>query len=118
MAASLARAAYSMTDPAMGSVADAARIAAAEALTRAGRSADAAMVRSGRADDFPEVQAAQFALTDLSARTARLERALRCYADETFWEAHLNSEPLAVHDNGDIARAALLGKESFQQHRD
>ena len=95
-----------------------ARRAAAASLERVGRQADAAIIVTGGGDDFAEVQSALLALSALSAKVGRLERALRCYADETFWEADLHAESLAGHDGGEIARAALAGKEMFQQHRD
>lgn len=96
----------------------AARRAAADVLERSGRHLDSGIVRRGGGDDFAEVQAALKAVSAASAQVARLERALRCYADETFWEAVAHGDSLAAHDAGEIARAALSGKEMFQQHRD
>lgn len=100
------------------SVIDEARIAAAACMDRRGRQTEADIVRAGGGDDFPEMQAALHALSRMSAKVERLERALQCYADGTFWDADLYTESLAIHDAGQIARMALAGKELFQQHRD
>lgn len=97
---------------------EAARLAAAAWLESRGRTSDAAIVRQGGGDDFAEVQAALWALAASAGKLRRLERALQCYADESFWEAPAHSACLAAHDAGEIARAALDGRELFGLHRD
>lgn len=108
----------SETDRVTGGLKEDARRAAAQLLERLGRTEDANIVRAGGGDDFLEVRVALHALSDMAAKVQRLERALRCYADETLWEAHPHSEPLAAHDRGAMARAALAGREAFELHRD
>ena len=108
----------SATDRMTGELREEARRAAAELLESLGRHEDARIIRAGGGDDFPEVRVALLALCGMAAKVQRLERALRCYTDETLWEAHPHSEPLAVHDGGAMARAALAGREAFELHRD
>lgn len=101
---------------------DARRIAASY-LTATGRPDDARMVIEGKGDDFVEVRVALQALGDAAAgdtaaRVGRLERALACYADASFWDADCAEASLAFHDRGDIARSALAGKELYAVHRD
>lgn len=95
-----------------------ARRVAAEHLGQAGRTADAAIVARGGGDDFTEVILARRAASSTSDRADRLERALRCYADESFWEELGENAALAAHDRGEIARAALAGRELYALHRD
>jgi hypothetical protein len=95
-----------------------ARRIAAGLLERGGRAGDARLVAAGAADDFGEVRVALAALQRGHARSALLERALRCYADPTFWDDEMPEASLAFHDRGAIARSALAGRELFAQHRD
>lgn len=95
-----------------------ARRIAAEFLTASGRRADAHVVIQSGGDDFAEVQLALLTLGQFGERTAILERALQCYADPTFWNGDQPEASLAFHDQGEIAQAALAGKESYGQHRD
>jgi len=96
---------------------DARRIAASY-LNSTGRPADARTVLSGSGDDYVEVRVALQTLSEIAARMSRAERALACYADETFWEADCAEASLAFHDHGEIARSALAGKELYALHRD
>ncbi len=95
-----------------------ARRVAAGVLERGGRADEARLVETGAADDFGEVRVALAALQRGHARLTLLERALRCYADPTFWDDEMPEASLAFHDHGTIARSALAGRESFAQHRD
>lgn len=95
-----------------------ARQVAAAYLDGLGRSNDARIVTNGGGDDFPEVRIALAAGQAAQRRAALLERALRCYADPSFWDAEGADASLAHHDLGEIARSALLGKEHYAQHRD
>jgi hypothetical protein len=95
-----------------------ARQAAAAVLQRMGRAAEAELVRKGCGDDFLEVRAALLATEQTATRVALLERALHCYADPDFWDAEPCEAMLAYHDRGDVARAALRGRDGFAQHRD
>lgn len=95
-----------------------ARRAAAAHLTSAGRIDEASIVLEGGGDDFGEVRAAYRAISDVTERIERLERALGCYADPTFWCADSPEAALAFHDQGEIARSALNGKELYALHRD
>jgi Icc-related predicted phosphoesterase len=97
---------------------ESARHIAADLLTASGRIIDADIVLKGGGDDFGEVQVALQAVECAVNRTAILERALHCYADVTFWDAECPEASLAFHDQGEIARAALVGKELYEQHRD
>lgn len=97
---------------------DKARRIAAELLIAKGRGDDARIVASGGGDDFAEVQIARCVTEATHAEVARLERALRCYADPSFWDAECPEASLAFHDEGEIARSALTGKELYAQHRD
>ncbi|SFJ12858.1 hypothetical protein SAMN03159338_0866 [Sphingomonas sp. NFR04] len=97
---------------------EAARQAAAAVLVDLGRLAEAGMVARGQGDDFLEVRAALLAVRRASSRVALLERALHCYADPDFWDAEPCEAMLAYHDRGDVARAALRGRDGFAQHRD
>lgn len=97
---------------------DQARLLAADVLARRGQDADAGIVRRGGGDDFPEVQLALALQKTHMAQLRRYERALRTYADATFWEGEMAEAALAYHDQGDVARAALDGKELFALHRD
>ncbi|PVX28801.1 hypothetical protein [Sphingomonas pokkalii] len=97
---------------------EAARQAAATVLAAMGRAAEAEMVVRGQGDDFLEVRTALLAVQRASSRVALLERALHCYADPDFWEAEPCEAMLAYHDRGDVARAALRGRDGFAQHRD
>lgn len=96
---------------------DARRIAA-EVLRNAGQSRDADFVAVGGGDDFPEVRIALETLNGTSERLSLLNRALRCYADPTFWDDEVAEASLAFHDKGEIARSALIGKDLYAQHRD
>jgi len=95
-----------------------ARRIAAGYLTTMGRPDDACVVREGNGDDYGEVRVALQALSETAARADRLERALACYADPTFWEAECAEAALAFHDQGEIARSAFAGKELYALHRD
>jgi hypothetical protein len=106
------------TIEAMVGTMDRARRIASELLVAKGRVNDARIVASGGGDDFAEVQIARSITEAAFANVARLERALRCYADPTFWEAECPETSLAFHDAGEIARSALVGKELYAQHRD
>ncbi len=97
---------------------DEARQVAAGFLDRNGRARDARLVEAGAADDFGEVRMALAVLSRNAGRLTLLERALRCYADPTFWDEDVAEASLAWHDKGAIARSALAGRESFAQHRD
>ncbi|MDF0486643.1 hypothetical protein PX554_00745 [Sphingomonas sp. H39-1-10] len=96
---------------------DARRIAAAY-LAGADRMGDARIVREGGGDDYVEVRVALEALAETTERVGRLERALACYADASFWETDCLDTSLAHHDQGEIARSALDGKELYGLHRD
>lgn len=95
-----------------------ARRAAAAYLLNVGRSDDARVVNSGGGDDFVEVRVALQAMGATMERLRRLERALGCYADQTFWDGDVPEASLAFHDEGEIARSALNGKELYALHRD
>ncbi|MDF0491266.1 hypothetical protein PX554_24400 [Sphingomonas sp. H39-1-10] len=95
-----------------------ARRAAAAYLLSVGRSDDARVVNSGGGDDFVEVRVALQAIGATMERLGRLERALACYADQTFWDGDVPEASLAFHDEGEIARSALNGKELYALHRD
>ncbi|OAN66740.1 hypothetical protein A7X12_10730 [Sphingomonas sp. TDK1] len=95
-----------------------ARQAAAAVLAETGRAAEADMVVRGQGDDFLEVRTALLAVQRAGSRVALLERALHCYADPDFWDAEPCEAMLAYHDRGDVARAALRGRDGFAQHRD
>jgi hypothetical protein len=95
-----------------------AREAAADYLAARGLTSDAAIVRQGGGDDFPEVAIALALLRGQEGERGRYERALRTYADPDFWEADIAEATLAYHDRGLIARAALTGRELFEIHRD
>lgn len=103
-----------MADPAL----QLGRALVVDHLQKAGRSADARIVASGGGDDFAEVTVAVAAFRAASERADRLERALRCYADDGFWDDQANGTSLAFYDQGEVARAALLGKELYNVHRD
>ena len=94
-----------------------ARIFAADLFTSALRPDLAAMVIRGDGDDFPEVSAALSLLQRHSDQLARQEQALRCYADDTFWDDELPGGSLALHDKGEMARNVLAGRRPFY-HRD
>lgn len=94
-----------------------ARRVAADLLDRMDRPQDAAIVRAGGGDDFVEVRAALAALSTVATRLRHWEQALRCYADTSFWEGDGHNACLALHDAGDMARAALAGRALFH-HRD
>jgi hypothetical protein len=95
-----------------------ARDLAAALLRAEGKEDDAQRILNGQGDDYPEVKLASSAVAANLDRVARLERALRCYADPTFWDEENPDAALALHDRGEIARAALKGRELFDQHRD
>lgn len=95
-----------------------ARVVAASFLRAKGCEADARTVLSGGGDDFPEVRLALAAASSERETVTRLERALHCYADPTFWDVDAPEASLAFYDRGEIARAALAGKELFASHRD
>lgn len=95
----------------MGRLINNARELAAAALAELGRNGDAAIVRAGGGDDFPEVRAAAAALSATGERTQLLERALRYYADEDLWEGEVPDAALAFYDRGEVARGALAGKD-------
>ncbi|MDE8650727.1 hypothetical protein [Novosphingobium album (ex Liu et al. 2023)] len=90
---------------------------AAALLRRNGRADLAAMVLRGDGDDFPEVEAARAVTLGHAARLARLEEALRLYADPDFWEDSHGAGSLATHDAGEMARNVLAGRPPFY-HRD
>lgn len=95
-----------------------ARQIAASLLAADGRLTDARIVAAGEGDDFNEVRLAMRITKTAANHAARLERALRCYADATFWDADCPEASLAFHDQGEIARSALIGRELYAQHRD
>ena len=95
-----------------------ARRAAAAYLIRAGHSDDARVVSNGGGDDYVEVRVALQAVGAAAERIGCLERALACYADQSFWDADTPEASLAFHDEGEIARSALNGKELYALHRD
>ncbi len=97
---------------------DQARRIASELLVAKGRVNDARIVADGGGDDFAEVQIARWITEATRGHVTRLERALRCYADPSFWDAECAEASLAFHDGGEIARSALVGKELYAQHRD
>lgn len=94
-----------------------ARQIAASYLQESQRGFEADVVLRGGGDDFQEVQVAVRALAATASRLDLLERALHCYADEAFWDGEIAEATLSFHDQGDVARAALDGKE-FYAHRD
>jgi hypothetical protein len=69
----------------------------------------AAIIRSGRGDDFSEVKVALLARTAMLQQITRYRIALDVYADEGFWNAEIPEASLAFHDIGEVARAALAG---------
>ncbi|MDE1916422.1 MAG: hypothetical protein KGJ57_20995 [Sphingomonadales bacterium] len=75
------------------------------------------MIRSGNADDFPEIKAASALLEQDAGRLARYESALHQYADPGFWDEMTPGGTLAVHDGGTMARNVLAGRPAFD-HRD
>ncbi|GFE77435.1 hypothetical protein [Novosphingobium sp. TCA1] len=75
------------------------------------------MIRSGKAEDFPEIKTAAALLEAESVRLERYEVALRQYADPGFWDGIGSSTPLAVYDGGEMARNVLAGRPAFY-HRD
>jgi len=95
-----------------------ARRSAALYLVTTGRADDARAVRDGKGDDYVEVRVALHALAETIVRVGRIERALACYADQAFWDADCAEASLAYHDQGEIARSALAGKELYALHRD
>jgi hypothetical protein len=95
-----------------------AREVAADLLGRSGRRQDASIVAAGSGDDFSEVRTALAALERRANRLDLIERALRCYADPSFWDEEMPEASLAFHDKGDIARSELAGRDMFAQHRD
>jgi hypothetical protein len=76
-----------------------------------------AMIRAGRADDFPEIGAATAMLEQDAGRLDRYESALRQYADPGFWDDMTPGGALALHDGGEMARNVLAGRPAFA-HRD
>jgi hypothetical protein len=94
-----------------------ARAFAADTLEGLGRRGDAAIIRSGGGDDFPEMGIALSVLNAAQERMRLLERALACYADMDFWEAEVTEGALAFYDRGEVARSALAGKDPLA-HRD
>lgn len=95
-----------------------ARGVAADYLELRGLAAAARTVRAGGGDDFPEVEIAVLAQRALMARIDRYQRALGNYADDSFWDGEIEEATLAFHDRGEIARAALAGRDGFDLHRD
>jgi hypothetical protein len=95
-----------------------ARNAAASFLRSRGRERDADFIMSGGGDDFPEVQLTLSVLRAAGERIGRMVRALKCYADPTFWEDVAGSPSLASFDQGEIAMNAIAGKELFATQRD
>jgi hypothetical protein len=77
----------------------------------------AGMIRSGKADDFPEIKAAATWLDRDAGRLERYEAALRQYADPGFWDDMTPGGVLALHDGGEMARNVLAGRPAFN-HRD
>lgn len=75
------------------------------------------MIRSGNADDFPEIAAAAAVLEQDTGQLERYESALRQYADPGFWDDMTPGGVLALHDSGDMARNVLAGRPAFN-HRD
>lgn len=75
------------------------------------------MIRSGKAEDFPEIATAAALLAQDEARLHRYESALRQYADPGFWDEMMPGGVLALHDGGDMARNVLAGRPAFD-HRD
>jgi hypothetical protein len=95
-----------------------ARSVAAHFLEAHGQDAQARIVRAGAGDDFPEVQVALLTLESLTRKLERYGRALGSYAAADFWEAECPEAALAFHDRGEVARAALAGRELFELHLD
>lgn len=83
-----------------------------------GRDDQARMIRAGGGDDFPEVQVALLAARAARPRIDLYRRALDNYADNGFWAGEFPEAALAFHDAGEIARAALAGREMYELHRD
>lgn len=77
----------------------------------------AGMIRSGNAEDFPEISAAAALLDQDARRMDRYESALRQYADPGFWDDMTPGGALALHDGGIMARNVLAGRPAFD-HRD
>ncbi len=95
-----------------------ARELAARLLAARGQEVDAGIVRHGGGDDFPEVRLALALQKANRAQLQRYERALRTYADASFWDADIPEATLAYYDQGAVARAALDGRDLFELHRD
>jgi len=96
---------------------DTARNIVAITLRASGREDLAKMMLQGAGDDLPELSATVAALTDLYGQHARLKQALQFYADESCWDDDLPGGALTMHDRGEVARNALLGRDIFR-HRD
>jgi hypothetical protein len=75
------------------------------------------MIRSGHADDFPEIKTAAALLEQDARRLDKYESALCQYADPGFWDDRTPGGVLALHDGGDMARNVLAGRPAFN-HRD
>jgi hypothetical protein len=88
-----------------------ARKIVAHHLEAAGRPYEAKIVARGGGDDFPEVIVAARALRSMSAELERLKRSLSAYADAGFWGNGDCHTALAFHDQGEIAREALMGRD-------
>lgn len=106
-----------MTDQRAEALAQA-RMLAADFLRARGKGTDAEIIDAGGGDDFPEVMLARSVVISMADRVRQLERALRCYADPTFWDDDDPFASLAYHDRGEIAKDALRGREAFARHRD
>ncbi|WP_157098549.1 hypothetical protein [Novosphingobium rosa] len=75
------------------------------------------MIRTGQAEDFPEIKAATALLEQDAAQRHRYEAALSQYADPGFWDDMTPGGALALHDGGEMARNVLAGRPAFN-HRD
>lgn len=95
------------------SIVEESRKIASRYLEESGQAHNAALVKDGRGDDFPEFRAVLFVLREQADRMTRYEQALACYSDESFWE-EASAGSLAEHDRGDMARNVLRGRTPFR----
>lgn len=95
-----------------------ARAAAAAFFQKRGDADRAAMVYSGAGDDFPEVQLALLAQSEMQIVLTTYRRALSVYADPEFWTGDIYEATMSFHDQGETARFALAGLDLFNTHRD
>jgi hypothetical protein len=102
----------------MRSLLEKARAIASDFWEEQGQTAQAAIVRSGGGDDFPEVRVAMLALRSCQTSIERYRHALSNYAEDDFGDAEIPETTLAFHDRGELARLTLEGRDPLYPHRD